>query len=470
MKGNPASDFIKLRVLLLIGVTSFAICLGKSITVSPFTTLGIVGFVLFISILFWRLEIAILLLLVIRTSLDIFSEVNIPLLGTSGRVNPAAIIAFAITMIGIFYILVKKINILKIPISRPYLLFLIIGFGTISISPDKVLSVREWSRFLSIYILYILVAGTVRDDRDIRRIVQAIFISSVVPLTVGSYQIFTGGGQYDLQAHLTRINATFVISNGYAAYLAMLLIILIVFTLYSRSIWRSTCFLLVVGVMLINLRFTYTRAPIVGCIAAIIVVGALKDKKVWIALPFVAILAYFHPTLMGRFSLLLSRSTYEVGSVAWRFRLWEMTIGLITSSPLVGHGPATFSIYALSSAGQAADAHNDYLRFLVEYGAFGLIAVIWMIAILFKEGLEVFKKSSSSFYQMIALSFIAVLTAHTVMAIASNSSFRPVTSWYLFSLGAVVHRILQIERSKKDPYKKNQANSRIDEFKDLYNF
>jgi len=72
-----------------------------------------------------------------------------------------------------------------------------------------------------------------------------------------------------------------------------------------------------------------------------------------------------------------------------------------------------------------------------------------MIAILFREGLEVFKESSSSFHQMIALGFIAVLTAHTVMAMGSNSSFRPVTSWYLFSLGAVVHRISLIERSKK---------------------
>ncbi len=207
-----------------------------------------------------------------------------------------------------------------------------------------------------------------------------------------------------------------------------------------------------------NLYFTYTRAPIVGCIVAIIVVGALKNKKVWIALLFVAMLAYFLPTLLGRFNLLLSRSTYEAGSLAWRFRLWEMTIGLVKSSPLVGHGPATFSTYALSSTGKAVEAHNDYLRFLVEYGAFGLIAIIWMIAVLFKEGLEVFKKSSSSFHQMIALSFIAVLASHTVMALGSNSSFRPVTSWYLFSLGAVVHQALRNERSKKD---RNRRKARI---------
>ncbi|MBA7641424.1 hypothetical protein ES703_49102 [subsurface metagenome] len=448
MGGNVAYDFLRLYVPLFIGATLFAIYLGERMTGSSFTTLGIVGFVLFISILFWRLEIAILLLLVMRTGLDMFRDVNIPLLGSSGRLNPAAIIAFTISAFGICYILARRINIFKMPISCPYLLFLIIAFSTIIISPDKILSIREWSRFLSIYVLYILVAGTIKNDRDIKRVVQAIFISSIVPLAVGSYQIFAGGGQYDWMARVTRINATFASSNGYAAYLAMFLIVVIVFTLYSRSTLKSICFLLMAGVMLMNLYFTYTRAPIVGCIVAIIVVGALKNKKVWIALLFVAMLAYFLPTLLGRFNLLLSRSTYEAGSLAWRFRLWEMTIGLVKSSPLVGRGPATFSV----------EAHNDYLRFLVEYGAFGLIAIIWMIAVLFKEGLEVFKKSSSSFHQMIALSFIAVLASHTVMALGSNSSFRPVTSWYLFSLGAVVHRVLRNERSKKD---RNRRKARI---------
>ena len=456
MEGNPASDLIRLRVLLFIGVTLFAIYLGKSITVSLFATIGILGFVLFISILLCRLEIAILLLLVTRASLDIFSEVNIPLLAPSARLNPAAILALTITIYGIFYILVKKINILKIPISRPYLLFLVIALATISISPNKVLSVREWSRFLSIYILYILIADMAKDEKDIKRIIQAIFISSVVPLIVGSYQIFKAGGRYSWTADVTQIKSMFVTPNGYAAYLALLSSILIVFTLYSRSKWRSTWFLLVGGVMLINLLFTYVRAPIVGLLVAILIIGALKNKKIWIVFPFLAILIYFYPTLLGRFNLLLNRSTYEAGSLMWRFRHWQGTIGSIVSSPLVGHGPATFSIYAGLSVGQAEEAHNDFLRFLVEYGVFGLIAIIWMITILFKEGLEVFKKASSSFYQMMALSFIAVLTTHTVMSAASNSSFRPGTSWYLFSLGAVVHRILSIERSKKNPYERKR--------------
>ena len=449
MKENPASDLIKFRVPLLIGITLFVIYLGQSITVSPFTTIGIVAFVLFIGILLRHLEIAILLLLVIRASLDIFSDVNIPLLGSSARLNPAAILALTTTVIGIYYILVKRINVLKISISRPYLLFLIIAFATISISPNKVLSVREWSRFLSIYILYILIVDIAKDKKDIKRIVQTIFISAVVPLMVGSYQIFTGSGRYDWVANVTQIKSIFVYPNGYAAYLAILLSILIVFALYSHSKWTTTWFLLLGGVMSINLLFTYVRGPIVGLIVAILIIGALKDKKVWIVFPFLAMLVYFFPTLLGRFNLLLNRSTYEAGSLAWRFRLWQRTITLITSSPLVGHGAATFPIHTLSLTGQTAGAHNDYLRFLVEYGAFGLTALIWMTAILFKEALELFKKASSSFYQMIGLSFIAALTIHTVNATFNNVSFRPGLSWYLFSLGAVVHRILIIERSRR---------------------
>lgn len=449
MKGNPASDLIRFPVPLLIGASLVVIYLGQEITTSPFTTIGIVAFVLFISILLCRLEIAILLLLVMRTSLSIFSDVNIPLLGPSGRLNPAAILALTITTIGICYILVKKINILEIPISRPYLLFLIVAFSTISISPDRVLSVRECGRFLSIYVLYILVADMAKNEKHMKRIVQAIFISSVVPLMVGSYQILRAEGGYGWTVGVTRMKAIFGHPTGYASYLAMFLGILIVFILYSRSKWRSTWFLLVSGVMLINLLYTYIRAPIMGLVAAILVIGALKNKKVWIVLPLSAILVYFYPPLLGRFGLLLSRSTYEVGSLAWRFGHWQKTIGLAISSPLIGHGPGTFAILALSSAGEAEGAHNDYLRFLVEYGPFGLIANIWMITILFKEGLAVFRKTSSSFYQMIALSFIAALTTHAVNATFNNVSFRPGLSWYLFSLGAVVHRILSIERSKR---------------------
>lgn len=449
MKGNPVSDLIRFRAPLLIAVILLAICLGQSITVSVFMTIGILGFVLFISILLCRLEIAILLLLVIRTSLSIFSEVNIPLLGPSGRLNPAAILALTITTIGICYILVKRINILKIPMSRPFLLFLIIAFSTISISPDKVLSIRECGRLLSVYILYILIADMAKDEKHIKRIVQAIFCSAVIPLMVGSYQIFGTNGQYGWTVGVTRIKSLFVHPTGYASYLAMLLGILIVFTLYSHSRWRSTWFLLVGGVMSINLLYTYIRAPIVGLLVAILIIGALKNKKIWIVIPFSAILVYFYSPLLGRFALLLNRSTYEVGSLAWRFHFWQKTIGSVISSPLVGHGPATFPIYALSSAGEDLSAHNDYLRFLFEYGAFGLIAHIWIITILFKEGWEVFKKASSSFYRMIGLSFIAALTIHTVNAMFNNVSFRPGLSWYLFSLGAVVHGILSIERSER---------------------
>lgn len=423
-----------------------AVLIGMLLNISHFW--GVAGGVVFLFMVFFFFKpiISILFLIAGRTCIDAFSSVNIRMPGSLATISLAGILSILLVLGGIMYITVKKVNILKLRVSRPALLFMIITLMGISLSPDFWAGMKDWLRVASIFILYIILTDGLREKKDIQVLLGAIFVSLIVPISIGFYQIFKSTGYWDQQLGAFRINAIYACPNGYASYLTLILFPFLVFGLYSSSSFRKGCFMTTSLVMLIHLYFTYTRAPVVGFLVAIFVLGLLVTKKVWVVFPLILVFAYLYPPIIGRFSEL--GSTY--GSFMWRVNLWRHAITWFKSSPLIGHGIGSFYPIALSQLGRGigGESHNGYATLLVETGLIGLVVALWMFIVLAKEALQIYRTSLNPYYRSITLSFILMLTAHMVTSAGSNDLFRPGLEWYLWSLAAMVHCIPSIEKQE----------------------
>ncbi len=89
------------------------------------------------------------------------------------------------------------------------------------------------------------------------------------------------------------------------------------------------------------------------------------------------------------------------GSTGLRVMMWEMALGLAKSRPLLGYGAGSFPALLTDPAlGLAKDSpiagfnqlHNQYLDFLLETGAIGLILFVLLLGVAFSAGLRLYRQ------------------------------------------------------------------------------
>jgi len=334
------------------------------------------GLVVAVPLVFaWRLEAGVLLLVLVRPSLDLFADRT--LASYHGvALNPASVFAVLVIAVGTPYMIERWRLLRRAPSIYPYLLFAGIAVIGVSVAAATGPAVTEWMRLCAVLVTYALAYLAVNSPAAVARLLAAIVASAVVPAAVGIGQWATNSTQSIGDLH--RANGTFLQPDPYGIYLAVATVAALALVFAARGPWRWPA--LAVGAMTgMALVLSYTRTGWVMVVLGALVLGIARYRVLLVLVPLAIVIAFVAlPGVHSRVQSVNQQQEVQYGtgdSFHTRVQLWRQNLPKAEQKPLTGLGLGSI----VQETDTSAHVHSDYVRALVETGLFGFLAFVWLL-------------------------------------------------------------------------------------------
>ena len=249
-----------------------------------------------------------------------------------------------------------------------------------------ILKVGEYS------LLFLVCYTETGRSRFATRSFYVIAATTLITCINGIFQYFSG---YDFIRHRTlisedylhRISSSFVHPNDYGTFLVVVSVLLLsVLISRSSTIKRKVFLLPVIVISLLNLYLTDSRGSWLAFVGAILVLGALKGRKVLGV--FIIILLVGVILLPGAAQeRMLDLFDFEEGTSWERVMLWKGAVNMIKVHPVLGFGINTYSRnfpdYKPVEYPDLRYTHNSYLQMATEIGLVGMLLFIGFLIVTF---------------------------------------------------------------------------------------
>lgn len=399
--------------------------------IGPAYVIPAMALAVYVILLVINFEAGFLTLIFIRSSLDMARGSD-----PQGGFNFAALASVLFIVLGVFYVMYRKVNILRYEETAPFMVFLVLCGLSLFGSVDRVHGAADWLRLVSVFFVYIIARGMANDRRLARVMLIVVLLSALVPIVMAYHQFLTGDrGE--------RLQGTFNHPNPFGTYLMMLLVFSMAQILERESFVPKV--FLVPLVLLTSFIFIMTKslgAWIVFCVA-MTVMGLLRYRKIFLAVPFVLAGVLFMPAVQERLQDLVDPS-YARGHTSWEWRLhaWTDILPLVSEKPFFGHGLSTIEV----TLGYLA--HNDYLRLMAEVGIMGLLAYLWLAVCLLRKSWKDLRAARSPLVKSFQVGFLAVLLGILVREFADNTLRNTVTIIYFWIFAALARNLADLEQKE----------------------
>lgn len=316
---------------------------------------------------------------------------GVELLNFNGVVNCCLLAATA------FYVATGRIRPFQSLVSRPFSIYLAFVVLSLLFSVNPFLTIRSIVRISAAYCIYLIITQFVTDRRQMDRLLQLFVVISVIPITVGLYEIVFQNHFAVLRTQ--RIHGTFSNGMSYAMYLALVLPYVFAQIVvgkggYARKLFLSAIFF----AGMVNLVYTSTRIGWGVFAMGMILYAAFSNPKkllpVVVVLLLLGVIVFF-PFFAKSFGGYLKTDlrTYMSDDVAWdtrgadyvtasslhiRVYIWRhMVEALRNVNVLFGAGSGTwFDYYDRKMMGFRLASHSDYFEVLYSTGLAGLAAYL----------------------------------------------------------------------------------------------
>ncbi|MEL7510667.1 MAG: O-antigen ligase family protein, partial [Cyanobacteria bacterium J06554_3] len=409
-------------------------------------------------------EQAVLGILLMRSVLDMYSAQQIPAL-------------FAIGVDGLVFLYLGRQWILRRQVhTDPFWWFL---FGWVMVQSTWVLllaanglggtpdmafeAMREWTRFFSLAMVYLLVMQ-LRDRISPARLATFLLLAAAIPLALALLQALPIDLPGFLQSNVTwtayesegsRINSTLGHYNSFATFSLLFMAL----ALWRAQIARKPWGWLLLGAgllycLLLSKSLTGIVMLIVFC--AVYFLPRLRGKGLLGAIAITIAIAFLLSTDLAQSRLLELNQTPLLNpdlsisramalqaadmdefrnSFNWRLLQWRNLLMDWQQHPLLGYGMASakrLSVFDTTS-------HNDYIRFLVEEGIVGLSLFLLFLMAQVARLVQIMRQSLPDSPQR-ALSQImfAFLISMVVGMAAGNVMVHTATFFYWWALMAIL--------------------------------
>lgn len=428
MKSNKNNLIIYFEVMLFIATTCFLIFQRFDIL----SSIAILIICLITPIFLLEPYYALLSLIIIRSATDIYTENVFINIFNIVKLNFSSILGILVIVWAIYIILKEKINLKRIPLFWPWTLFIAMCSLSLIYSIDFTTSIRMLTKLFSVYFLYLISFFYFRLFENKKKyFIKAIFISSIIPILLGIYQIITSAG-FIGQEGLSRVYGTFGHPNSFAFHLFFYFVVFFIVYKYGKNTKIKKPIIFYLCLLLILILFTLTRSVWIGIALFIIFLLFLYERKnflkylLWIfslvILFFILInytsLKYYdfnNIPFVARFNS--SDTTTTLSSWDWRIKTWGEMSDYIYGSPVIGYGIDTYKtlrekqVYDVS---ESTYAHNDYLAMLIELGIIGLLLYLNLII---QTLYRIFQKYLLSKQLKYLISFVAILIIFLISSV-----------------------------------------------------
>ena len=352
----------------------------------------------------WRrpalgLEVAAILVLVVRPSLDIFSERRFGL--GPFAMNPSVAIGMVVLGLAVLALVKRgseglpiwpdrEVRLVHILLLAAYLLEFASGFRFYGAQGFGE-GVRELLRVLSIVAAFLVTWWWVTSGENYRRGWAYLGAGAIVPLGVSLWQLATGHGFSDI-AGIYRIQGTFSHPNAYSQYLVPFIVVSVAGLGSRRGAPRLALIAVALGLSVL-VALSYTRTAELALVLGLITVPFLQRGRIGLAgmLRGVAVITgfgllgwllvgktvseRFSTLAIGREAIVAAETGESENSLEWRLVNWGVLVTLGMEHPLVGHGAGMTTVLnpiVNADNGVPFNAHDDFVRFFFEGGVVGL--------------------------------------------------------------------------------------------------
>ncbi len=410
----------------------FALFFVVSNNLSLSVALGIIILSILIPLFIIFPNYSLLLLIIVRNSTDAYSENIFINIFDIVSLNFSSILGIMIILWVLYVIIKERINIRKIPLTIPWVLFLGVSLLSVIYSLDKVSTLKIATKLFDFYFLYIISyfyfkQAVEQGNKKFRKyFIIAILISFIIPFVFGIYQIIFQRGYVGPEG-LSRIYGTFTHPNIFAFTLLLLFFILII--LYhnvkdqSKKAKESNLYLFLIFTTVFLLLNTFTRSAWIGALIYIISYLIIyKKNKIFNILYYICAIAFlcfvvitYTPLKYYDFNNInfirrITTSDTYISSTEWRTNSWKQMSSYVYESPVIGFGLDTYRLLREKQVASVYEdpyyAHNDYLQILIELGIIGLVLYLNLI---FQTFYRIYKKYLLTKNKTILLSLIGII-------------------------------------------------------------
>lgn len=386
-------------------------------------------------------------------------DLPVPLGGL--RLSPDIILTSLLILGVLLRLLMERKSPGGLPITIPYFVFLAVPVITLLWSPVPFQSLKGMLRFVGYYALMWLIVDVVSTPQQAKRLLTAILLSPIIPITVGLYQLVTGGGQQIWAGE--QFNRVYGLAGGpftLAFYLVLMIPLQLVFFLGRpstdpaqtgrRPLIQNRWFLgLLLCGSLATLVLTFIRGSWLSLALAIMLLGIVRFHKLLIAFPAaVAALLWAYAPAQSRLAQTLDPNSTLFG----RLRLWQFAWEWVTTSPLLGVGMKAFEYYYVLLAGPQSDLgldrrerflvgqrpHNELLGYLLDVGIVGTVALGIVVFQVLRSAVRVYRRAQDETLRLYGLAFLISAAGMLVGAAGDNVFSQPTVAVYFWIMAGLI--------------------------------
>lgn len=383
-------------------------------------------------------------LIIVRMSLDYSSQyVSVTMYHIT--LSLSQLLGVGIALLGLMALILKRKALPAFPLLMPFLILFLWGGITLLYSIYPKVTLQELLRLFDLFALGFLAYVTVRTTRDFQHLLQAFFVSSVLPVFFGLYQYAFHIGLSDENVSVLRIFGTFSHPNVYSLYLFALIVFgSLYLLLFAGSGIKRIIMLGALGIFSTVLILTFARVAWIALFLFVFLVALFRYRLLLFPLLLLPVaLSVFSPTFQARVAE--SFQSNPDSSLVWRQTLWKdvTRYSIQEERLLLGSGMDTFPKVSESLRGTAHgpnDPHNDFVKFFVEGGIVGLGVFLIYLSSLGYLLIKKYKasKPESALRLAYGIMFIFFLTLE-LSALTDNIFKNTPVQWLFFTaLGALL--------------------------------
>jgi len=359
------------------------------------------------------------------------------------KINLLGGYSIAVIILGSFFLLLNKDK-QKLPggIAGSFACFISLCVVSLSYTMNFSNAVGDIFRYLSAFVFLVLMFDLVDTKERYLLVLKIIILSALIPISLGFFQFITKSGLFiDTTTGTSRVRSFFLLPNPFAQYL-VLIIIACAYAVKlpyrtKQKIMLSTIALAAVY----SLYLTWTKTSWIGFGAAM-VLYAVFDKRRFIYLPLmlVGLLSLILFTSVGGHLVTesLAKKQYGMSSWQWRNLTWKALLDGFLQKPVLGWGLGSSMDLLMLIRRDPHVPHNDYIRLLVELGAFGFTAFFSFMFIVATKFLR-FITIQDDFLRQVNRMCLTLLTVWLVHMYGDNTLNDVTTLMYIFTiLGATM--------------------------------
>ena len=313
------------------------------------------------------------------------------------------------------------------PISLMWLIFCLINTAAFFYSADGGAATKTLIRYYSVFSIFILSFIYIESEKDALALIRAVLYSGVWTVLGGVIYFFAKGKEGG------RFAATLGHPNILAFYLLILLGCLLVNSGVTTQKWKQWVLYILFFAALV---FTKTRSGWLAFIIMFIFYAGVFKRKLFLPGLGLILLLGFTPFVQHHIENIFTVNSSGISvnvnsSLGWRLEKWSYIWQAFLQAPYKGHGINA----AVKYGNDALGAHNDYLRFLVETGIFGMFfAFLPYFYILCIALSDIRKNGVPQVRKNLALFIVIFVPSFLIMSISENLAGYIVIHWYLWAI------------------------------------